>query len=123
VSGPIESHEQPLSSLEPDTIDNLAQPTTCNLVVMIGGNFRMEVGKGLVIPHQALCDDLFIDTLAYVVVKVDMVHGNAKNIKLEVSPDDMIVTLRNAITRRVQWGKTYNDIDPSAATSASTTAS
>jgi hypothetical protein len=28
ASGVIEGHEQPLPSIEPDTIDNLAQPTT-----------------------------------------------------------------------------------------------
>jgi hypothetical protein len=39
------------SSLELDMIDNLTQPTTCNLVVMIGGSFQIEVGRGLVYPH------------------------------------------------------------------------
>jgi hypothetical protein len=34
ASGPIEGHEQSLHSLEPDKIDNLAQPTSYNLVVM-----------------------------------------------------------------------------------------
>jgi hypothetical protein len=49
VSRPIvEGHEQPLPSLEPDTIDNMAQLTTYNLVVMVGGSYRMEVRKGLV---------------------------------------------------------------------------
>jgi hypothetical protein len=52
---------QPLHSLEPDKIDNLAQPTTCDLVVMIGGSFRIEVGKGLVYPHQTLLDGIQID--------------------------------------------------------------
>jgi hypothetical protein len=32
ASGLIEGHEQPLHSIEPDTIDNLAQPTACNLI-------------------------------------------------------------------------------------------
>jgi hypothetical protein len=41
----VEGHEKPLPLLEPGTIDNLAQPIACNLVVMIGGSFRMEVGK------------------------------------------------------------------------------
>jgi hypothetical protein len=41
----IEGHKQPLPLLEPDTIDNLAHPTACNLAVMIGGSFRMEVRK------------------------------------------------------------------------------
>jgi hypothetical protein len=56
-------------------------------------------------------------------VKVDMVHDNMKNMKLEVPPDDTMLTLRDVITRMVQWRRTYIDVDPSVATSASTTAS
>jgi hypothetical protein len=59
----------------------------------------------------------------YVVVRVDMVHENVKNMKLEVPPDDMTLTLRDAITRRVQWRMTSIDVDPPEAVSASTTAS
>jgi hypothetical protein len=81
----------------------------------------MEVRKGLVYPHQTLLDNVHIDALAYVVVIVDMVHENAKYMKLEVPPDDMTLTLWDAITRRVQW--TYIDVDPSAVALASTTAS
>jgi hypothetical protein len=55
-------------------LDNLAQPTTCNLVVMVRGSYQMEVGKGLVYPHKTLLDDVQINASAYVVVKVDMVH-------------------------------------------------
>jgi hypothetical protein len=39
VSGPVEGHEQSLPSFLLDTIDNLAQPAACSLVVMIGGSF------------------------------------------------------------------------------------
>jgi hypothetical protein len=52
-----------------------------------------------------------------------MVHGNAKNMKLEVPSDDTMLTLWDAITRRVQWRMTSIDVDPSAAALASTTAS
>jgi hypothetical protein len=90
---------------------------------MIGGSFQMEVKKGLVYPHQTLLDDIQIDASAFVVVKVKMVHENVKNMKLEVPPDDTTLTLWDAITRRVLWGMTYNDVDPSATASASTTAS
>jgi hypothetical protein len=83
----------------------------------------MELGKGLVYPHQTLLDDVQIDASAYVVVKVDMVHENVKNLKLEVPPDDTTLTLQDAITRRVQWRRTSIDIDPSAVASASATAS
>jgi hypothetical protein len=62
----------------------------------------MEVGKGLVYPHQTLLDDIQIDTSAYVAIKVDMVDENMKNMKLEVPLDDTTLTMRDAITRRVQ---------------------
>jgi hypothetical protein len=35
----IEGHEQPLHSIEPDMIDKLAQPTTCNLILLVEGSF------------------------------------------------------------------------------------
>jgi hypothetical protein len=69
---------EPLTLLEPDMIDNLAQPTTCNLVEMVKRSYRMEVGKGLVYSHQTLLDNVQIDTSAYAVVMVDMVHENVK---------------------------------------------
>jgi hypothetical protein len=43
--------------------------------------------------------------------------------KLEVPLDDMTLTLRDAITRRVQWRRTAIDVDPSAIASTSTTCS
>jgi hypothetical protein len=101
ASGPVDGHEQPMPSLELDMIDNLAQPTACNFVVMVGGSYRMEVGKGLVYPRQTLVNDAQIDASAYAVVKVDMVHENMKNMKLEVPPVDTTLTLWDAITRRV----------------------
>jgi hypothetical protein len=90
---------------------------------MIGGSFQMELGKGLVYPHQTLLDDVQIVASSYVVVKVDMVHENVKNLKLEVPPDDTTLTLQDAITRRVQWRRASIDIDPSAVASASATGS
>jgi hypothetical protein len=43
--------------------------------------------------------------------------------KLEVPPDDMTLTLWDAVTRRVQWRRTFINVDPSAAASALNTAS
>jgi hypothetical protein len=48
----------------------------------------MEVGKRLVYQHLALLDDALIGGASYALVKVDMVHENTKNLKLEVPPDD-----------------------------------
>jgi hypothetical protein len=61
----------------------------------------MEVGRGLVYPCQTMLDDIKINTSSYVVVKVDMVNENLIDLKLEVPPDDTMLTMRDAVTRRV----------------------
>jgi hypothetical protein len=63
----------------------------------------MEVGRGLVYPHQTMHDDIQINTSSYAVVKVDMVHDNSKNLKLLVPPYDTMLTMWDVVTRRVQW--------------------
>jgi hypothetical protein len=60
-------------SLESDTIDTLAHPTPCNLIITISGDYRMEVGKGIVYPRMYTLDNVPIDSVRFVVVKVDMV--------------------------------------------------
>jgi hypothetical protein len=97
----IESHKQPLPSIDPDTIDNLARPTACNLILLVRGSFWMEVERGLVYPCQTMLDNVKIDVSSYVVVKVDMVHENSKDLKLEVPSDDTMLTTHDAITRSV----------------------
>jgi hypothetical protein len=64
-----------------------------------------------------------VSTSDNAMVKVDMVHENLKNLKLEVPPYDTTLTLWDAISRRVQWRRTSIDIDPSIVASASATAS
>jgi hypothetical protein len=61
----------------------------------------MEVGRGLVYLCQTMLDDVQIDASSYVVVKVDMVHENSEDLKLDVPTDDMTLTMRDAVTRRV----------------------
>jgi hypothetical protein len=109
-------------SLEPDTIDILAHPTPCSLIITMSGDYQMEVGKGIVYPRMYTLDDIPIDSVSFAVVKVDMMHKNVKNLNLEVAPDDTTLTLWDAVTRRVQWRRTSIDVDP-AAISASTTPS
>jgi hypothetical protein len=109
-------------SLKPDTIDTLAHPTPCNLIITISGDYRMEVGKCIVYPRMYTLDDVLIDSVSFAVVKVYMVHENMKNLNLEVTPDDTTLTLWDAVTRRVQWRRTSIDVDP-AIVSASTTPS
>jgi hypothetical protein len=76
-----------------------------------------------VYPYQTLLDNVQINASTYVVVKMDMVHENMKNLKLEVPPDDTMLTLCDAITIMVQWRRTSIDVDPSATASRSTIAS
>jgi hypothetical protein len=84
----------------------------------------MEVGRGLVYPCQTMLDNVEIDISSYPVIKVDMMHENSKDLKLEVPPDDTALTLPDVVSRRVQWRRTSIDVDPSvAAASVSTTAS
>ena len=40
-----------------------------------------------------------------------------------MSLDDTTLTMQDAVTRRVQWKRTYIDVDPLVAASASTTLS
>jgi hypothetical protein len=66
---------------------------------MIRGSFQMEVRRGLVYPRQTMLDTIEIDTLTYVVVKVDIVHENSKDMKLEVPLDDTTLTMQDAVAR------------------------
>jgi hypothetical protein len=81
------------SSIEPDTVDNLAQSTACNLILLVGGSFRIEIRRGLVYPRQTMLDDIQIDISSYAMVKVDMVHDNLKDLKLKMPPDDTTLTM------------------------------
>jgi hypothetical protein len=67
-------------SLEPYMIDTLAHPTPCSLTITISGVYGMEVGKGIIYPRMYTLDDVPIDNVSFVVVKVDMVHENVKNL-------------------------------------------
>jgi hypothetical protein len=80
----------------------------------------MEVERGLVYPCQTMLNDIQIDTSSYVVVKLDMVHNNSKDLKLEVPPDDITLTIRDAVARRVKWRQNSIVIDPATVASAST---
>jgi hypothetical protein len=88
-------------SIEPDMIDNLTQPTACSLILLVGGSFQMEVGRGLVYPRQTMLNDVQIETSSFAVVKVDMVHDNSKDLKLEVPLDNTTLTMQDAVTSRV----------------------
>jgi hypothetical protein len=56
TSRPEEVDKPTQPSLDPDTIYNLAHQIACNLGMVVEGNYRMEFGKWLVYPHQAILD-------------------------------------------------------------------
>jgi hypothetical protein len=70
-----------------------------------------------------MLDNVQIIILSYAVIKVNMVHDNSKDLKLKVPLDDTTLTMRDAVTRRIQWRLTSIDIDSSVAASALTTPS
>jgi hypothetical protein len=74
-------------------------------------------------PHQTMLDNVQIDVASYAMIKVDIIHKNLKDLKLGVPLDDTTLTMRDAIIRRVRWRRTFINVDPSAATLASTTTS
>jgi hypothetical protein len=74
-------------------------------------------------PRQTMLDDIQINISSYIVVKLDMVHENSKDLKLDVPPDNTTLTMQDTVTIRVQWRRTSIDVDPLAAASASTTVS
>jgi predicted signal transduction protein with EAL and GGDEF domain len=76
-----------------------------------------------VYPCHTILDDVQIDTSSYPMVNVDMVHDNSNDLWLKVPPNDTTLTMRDAVTTRVQWRQTSIDVDPSAAASVSTTPS
>jgi hypothetical protein len=51
-------------SLEPDTIDTLTHPTPCSLIITISGDYRMEVGKGIIYPRMYTLHNVPIDSVA-----------------------------------------------------------
>jgi hypothetical protein len=69
---------------------------------LVGGSFQIEVRRVIVYPRQTMLDDVEIEVSSYAVVKVDKVHENLKDLKLKVPPDDTTLTMRDAVTRRVQ---------------------
>jgi hypothetical protein len=60
----------------------------------------MEFERGLVYSCQTMLDDVQIDTSSYAVDKMDMVHENSKDLKLEVPPDDTTLTMHMQL---IEW--------------------
>jgi hypothetical protein len=54
------------TSVEPDTIDGLARPTRCSLLVqLVGDSSFMEVGNGLVYPGMSQLEGVQVSALVF----------------------------------------------------------
>jgi len=93
------------SSVAPDTIDLLEEPTQCSLVVNLG-NYRPVVAEGRVFPKEFVLESVQID-YDYAIVQVECVHQGYEDYVLQPPPNDDIKTLREALLQRIQWRRDW----------------
>ncbi|CAD6251285.1 unnamed protein product [Miscanthus lutarioriparius] len=93
------------SSVAPDTIDLLEEPTQCSLVVNLG-NYRPVVAEGRVLPKEFVLESVQID-YDYAIVQVECVHQGYEDYVLQPPPNDDIKTLREALLQRIQWRRDW----------------
>ena len=98
---------------EPDTIDRLNNvPTPCSIITGSNSTLLIELAQGIVQPGDKECHTVPVQD-GYVVVKIDFVHQNAKDIALPIPlPEADIYTLGDAVTMRIQWKKSGILIPP-----------
>ena len=93
------------SSVAPDTIDLLEEPTQCSLVVNLG-NYRPVVAEGRMFPKEFVLESVQID-YDYAIVQVECVHQGYEDYVLQPPPNDDIKTLREALLQRIQWRRDW----------------
>ncbi|CAD6258516.1 unnamed protein product [Miscanthus lutarioriparius] len=93
------------SSVAPDTIDLLEEPTQCSLVVNLG-NYRPVVAEGRVFPKEFVLESVQID-YDYAIVQVECVHQGYEDYVLQPPPNDDIKTLREALLQRILWRRDW----------------
>ena len=98
---------------EPDTIKRLNNvPTPYNIITGSYSTLLIELSQRIVQPGDKECHTVPVQD-GYVVVKIDFVHQNAKDIALPILlPEADIYTLGDAITKRIQWKKSGILIPP-----------
>ena len=91
---------------EPDTIDKLNNvPTPCSIITGNYSTLLIELAQRIVQPGDKECHTVPVQD-GYVVVKIDFVHENAKDVALPIPlPEADIYTLRDARPMRIQWKK------------------
>ena len=98
---------------EPDTIDRLNNvPTPCSIITGNYSTLLIELSQRIVQPRDKECHTVLVQD-GYVVVKLDFVHENAKDVALPIPlPEADIYTLGDAHTMRIQWKKSGILIPP-----------
>ena len=93
---------------EPDTIDRLNNvPTPCSIITGNYSTLLIELAQRIVQPGDKECHTVPVQN-GYVVVKLDFVHENAKNVALPIPLLEAdIFTLGDARTMRIQWKKKW----------------
>ena len=91
---------------EPDTIERLNNvPTPCSIITGCYSTLLIELAQGIVQSGDMECHTVPVQD-GYVVVKIDFVHENAKDVALPIPlPEADIYTLGDARTMRIQWKK------------------
>src|SRR6185436_12885818 len=98
---------------EPDTIERLNNvPTPCSIITGSYSTLLFELAQGIVQPGDKECHTVLVQD-GYVVVKIDFVHENTKDVALPIPlPEADIYTLGDARTMRIQWKKSGILIPP-----------
>ena len=79
----------------------------------------IELAQGIVQPGDKECHTVLVQD-GYVMVKIDFVHQNAKDVALPILlPEAKIFTLGDARTMRIQWKKSGILIPPIGRSSTS----
>ena len=87
---------------EPDTIERLNNvPTPCSIITGSYSTLLIELAQEIVQPGNKECHTVLVQD-GYVVVKIDFVHENAKDVALPIPlPEADIYTLGDARTMRI----------------------
>ena len=105
---------------EPDIIERLNNvPTPCSIITGSYSTLLIELAQGIVQPGDKECHTVPMQD-GYVMVKIDFVHKNAKDVALPIPlPEADIFTLGDARTMRIQWKKSAILIPPIGRSSTS----
>ncbi|KAJ1262517.1 hypothetical protein BS78_09G114000 [Paspalum vaginatum] len=95
---------------EPDSTHLLTDPTTCALLMILGGH-HIEGAMGRFFPHQTMLHTVPL-LKDHVVVQAEFVHSNFVDYALPVPFNDEVTTIGQALLHRMQWVRTMVLVNP-----------